>query len=149
MKKSLLLLASLILLFATSSCKSNMRRDAKRLSHKTEQCFSKVDINDPNNSENVEFEECYEELQELMDQYDKKYKNPEQSAKFAKIFLEELQKSDVPNEFKELYNYLYSLGEEEDDFFDDDILFDDQDDQNDQDDQDDQDTTNLKIDNVA
>lgn len=116
MKKLVSLLVVAVLLFSVTSCKSNMRRDVKRLAHKTEQCFSKVDINDPSNYENQEFTECYQELEELMTQYDKKYSDEQQSVKFGKMYLEELQKSDLPDEFKELFNFLYGMGNDNDDF---------------------------------
>ena len=124
MKKFFQLLMVAVVLVAFTSCKSNMRRDVKRLTHKTEQCFSKVDINDPTNMENEEFIECYDELEKLMTQYDQKYSNPEQSAKFGKMYLEELQKSNLSDDFKDLFGFLYGLGDESDDLMFDDDDFD-------------------------
>ena len=116
MKKLLTVLSVVLFVLTLSSCKSNMRRDVKRLTHKTEQCFSKVDMNDPSNLENEEFSKCYDELEALMTQYDEKYKDSVQSVKFGKMYLEELQKSNVPDEFKELFNFLYGLGSDSQDF---------------------------------
>ena len=112
MKRLLSLFAVVALLMSFTACKNNMRRDVKRLAHKTEQCFSKVDINDPMSSSNEEFSECYDELEELMAHYDTIYKGEEESVKFGRMYLEELQKTDIPQEFKDFFNFLYGLGDE-------------------------------------
>ena len=92
---------------------SRMKRDVKRLAHKTEQCFSKVDLNSPNNADNEEFTECYGKLEKLMNKLDKKYSSEEESLEFGRLYLEELQKSSLPDDFKELCSYLYDLGTDE------------------------------------
>ena len=53
MKKILTLLCISVLLTTLTSCKTNMRRDAKLLAHKTEQCFSLVGEDGPN-AENID-----------------------------------------------------------------------------------------------
>lgn len=116
MKKIVSLIAVVALVFAMTSCKSNMRRDVKRLTHKTEKCLAKVDVNDQSTVENEEFTQCYAELEELMNLYNEKYKDPEQSVKFGKMYLEELQKTDLPDELKEFFKFLYSLGSDSQDF---------------------------------
>ena len=110
MKKTLSVATVLVLLLSFTSCKSNMRRDVKRLTHKTEQCFSMVDINEIDSSSNDDFNECYEELQELMDQYDAKYKNEEESAKFSELFMEEIRKSKLSQDIKDTFEEIYNLG---------------------------------------
>ncbi len=73
MKRTLTLLIVVLLTFSFASCHKNMRRDVKRLAHKTEQCFSKADLNSIDNSENKEFNQCYSKLEKLMNKLDKKY----------------------------------------------------------------------------
>ncbi len=112
MKKivALLVVAATVVLF--SGCHRNMQRDVKRLTHKTVKCFSMVDPDQIDNTDNVEFNECYDELVDLMEKYDKKYSNPKDSEKFDKMYLEELRHSKLNEDFIELYEYLYSLGED-------------------------------------
>jgi DNA-binding transcriptional regulator GbsR (MarR family) len=112
MKKIYFLIIVLIAL-SVSSCQSNMRRDVKRLSHKTIQCFSKYDPSSNDSEAFEEFEECYDEVEELMEQYDEKYNNEKDATEFGRMYLKELNKSDkIPQEYKELYQLLYSLGED-------------------------------------
>ena len=110
MKRILTLLIVALLTFSFTSCHKNMRRDVKRLAHKTEQCFSKADLNSIDNSENKEFNQCYSKLEKLMNKLDKKYASEEESLEFGRLYLEELQQSSLPDDFKELCAYLYSLG---------------------------------------
>ena len=109
MKKHILLVSVLTASVILGSCTSNMRRDVKRLSHKTEKCFSLISDNflEENNTE--EFNKCYEQLEVLMNKYDKKYSNPQQSAEFSKLFIEEIRKSDLSDGVKEIFEQTYSL----------------------------------------
>ena len=107
MKRILTLLIVALLTFSFTSCHENMRRDVKRLAHKTEQCFSKADLNSIDNSENKEFNQCYSKLEKLMNKLDKKYASEEESLEFGRLYLEELQQSSLPDDFKELCAYLY------------------------------------------
>lgn len=108
---TILLVTGLTLCF--TSCQKNMQRDVKRLAHKTEQCFSLADPNSIDNSDNKEFNKCYGKLEKLMNKLDKKYASEEESLEFGRLYLEELQGSDLPDDFKELCTYLYSLGTDE------------------------------------
>lgn len=109
MKKHILLVSVLTASVILGSCTSNMRRDVKRLSHKTEKCFSLISDNflEENNTE--EFNKCYEQLEVLMNKYDKKYSNPQQSAEFSKLFIEEIRKSELSDGVKEIFEQTYSL----------------------------------------
>ena len=113
MKKSVFYIVIAIIVLSLTACNGSMKRDVKRLAHKTEKCFSMVDITDPDMVPSDEFNDCYEELEELMEEYDKKYSDPEASAEFGRLYLEELKKSDLPQEMKDLYSYIYDLGNNE------------------------------------
>ncbi len=112
MKKVLYFFALSAFLFSAVGCSNNMKRDVKRLSHKTTQCFSMIDASELLNPTD-EFNECYSELEKLMEMYNEKYSDPEQAREFGHMYLEELQKSDLPQEIKDLYGFLYELGEED------------------------------------
>ena len=43
MKKTLSAICIVVVIMTLSACKTNMRRDVKRLTHKTEQCYSIVE----------------------------------------------------------------------------------------------------------
>ena len=111
MKRLFYLLVAAAIAFSATSCSGSMKRDVKRLSHKTTQCFSMIDVTDPNVVPSDEFNECYSELEKLMEEYNDKYSSKEDQVKFGRMYLEELQNSDLPQEMKDLYNYLYNLGE--------------------------------------
>ena len=114
MKRAFTIVVLVALLSFLGGCQKSMHRDVKRLAHKTSQCFSKVSINDPANSENEEFNECYDKLEELMSEYDKKYSTEEEREEFGRMYLEELNKSDLPQEFREQFNCMYELLSSED-----------------------------------
>ncbi len=115
MKKALSLLALVAVITMLSSCKTNMRRDAKLLAHKTEQCFSLIDTTDPNpDSESIEkFNECYEDMESMMDKFDKKYKNEKNSAQFSKLFMEEIRKSNLSPDAKQTFEEIYAFASEQ------------------------------------
>lgn len=113
MKKILTLLCISVLLTTLTSCKTNMRRDAKLLAHKTEQCFSLVGEDGPN-AENIDkFNECYGEMEVLMDKFDKKYKNEKNSKKFSQLYLEEIRNSDLNEDVKQTFEEIYAFAAEQ------------------------------------
>lgn len=113
MKKILTLLCISVLLTTLSSCKTNMRRDAKLLAHKTEQCFSLVGEDGPN-AENIDkFNECYGEMEVLMDKFDKKYKKEKNSKKFSQLYLEEIRNSDLSEDVKQTFEEIYAFAAEQ------------------------------------
>ena len=112
MKKTLLFIGIVAAVLAFSSCKTNMRRDAKRLAHKTEQCFSIIEENDTDPDKINEFKECYDDMEKLMDKYDKKYSDEAASKKFSDIYMEEVRKSDLSDDIKETFEAIYSLNVE-------------------------------------
>lgn len=113
MKKILTLLCISVLLTTLTSCKTNMRRDAKLLAHKTEQCFSLVGEEGPN-AENIDkFNECYGEMEVLMDKFDKKYKKEKNSKKFSQLYLEEIRNSDLNEDVKQTFEEIYAFAAEQ------------------------------------
>lgn len=113
MKKILTLLCISVLLTTLTSCKTNMRRDAKLLAHKTEQCFSLVGEEGPN-AENIDkFNECYGEMEVLMDKFDKKYKKEKSSKKFSQLYLEEIRNSDLNEDVKQTFEEIYAFAAEQ------------------------------------
>lgn len=113
MKKILTLLCIGVLLTTLTSCKTNMRRDAKLLAHKTEQCFSLVGEEGPN-AENIDkFNECYGEMEVLMDKFDKKYKKEKNSKKFSQLYLEEIRNSDLNEDVKQTFEEIYAFAAEQ------------------------------------
>lgn len=113
MKKILTLLCISVLLTTLTSCKTNMRRDAKLLAHKTEQCFSLVGEDGPN-AENIDkFNECYGEMEVLMDKFDKKYKKEKSSKKFSQLYLEEIRNSDLNDDVKQTFEEIYAFAAEQ------------------------------------
>lgn len=113
MKKILTLLCISVLLTTLTSCKTNMRRDAKLLAHKTEQCFSLVGEDGPN-AENIDkFNECYGEMEVLMDKFDKKYKKEKNSKKFSQLYLEEIRNSDLNEDMKQTFEEIYAFAAEQ------------------------------------
>lgn len=113
MKKILTLLCITVLLTTLTSCKTNMRRDAKLLAHKTEQCFSLVGEDGPN-AENIDkFNECYGEMEVLMDKFDKKYKKEKSSKKFSQLYLEEIRNSDLNEDVKQTFEEIYAFAAEQ------------------------------------
>lgn len=113
MKKILTLLCISVLLTTLTSCKTNMRRDAKLLAHKTEQCFSLVGEDGPN-AENIDkFNECYGEMEVLMDKFDKKYKKEKNSKKFSQLYLEEIRNSDLNEDVKQTFEEIYAFAAEQ------------------------------------
>lgn len=113
MKKILTLLCITVLLTTLTSCKTNMRRDAKLLAHKTEQCFSLVGEDGPN-AENIDkFNECYGEMEVLMDKFDKKYKKEKNSKKFSQLYLEEIRNSDLNEDVKQTFEEIYAFAAEQ------------------------------------
>lgn len=113
MKKILTLLCISVLLTTLTSCKTNMRRDAKLLAHKTEQCFSLVGEDGPN-AENIDkFNECYGEMEVLMDKFDKKYKKEKNSKKFSQLYLEEIRNSDLSEDVKQTFEEIYAFAAEQ------------------------------------
>ena len=112
MKKTLLIIGIVAAVLVFSSCKTNMRRDAKRLAHKTEQCFSIIEENDTDPEIISEFKECYDDMEKLMDKYDKKYSGEAASKKFSEIYMEEVRKSDLSDDIKETFEAIYSLNVE-------------------------------------
>lgn len=109
MKKALSFVALAAILLTFSACKTNMRRDVKRLTHKTEQCFSIVEGVNVDAEILDKFNKCYADLQELMDGYDKKYSDKKTSEEFSKMFLEEIRKSELSSETKQTFEGIYSL----------------------------------------
>ena len=99
-------------LLTFSSCKTNMRRDAKLLAHKTEQCFSYFDQDNPTVENKAKFEECYSDMEEMMDTFDKKYKNERSSKKFSELYLEEVRKSDLNDDVKKIIEGIYELADQ-------------------------------------
>lgn len=98
-----------------SSCKTNMRRDAKLLAHKTEQCFSLIN---PNKAETdaeslTKFNECYDEMESMMDKFDRKYKNEKNSKKFSELFIEEIRKSNLDENTKQTFEEIYAFAAEQ------------------------------------
>ena len=113
MKKILTLLCISVLLTTLTSCKTNMRRDAKLLAHKTEQCFSLVGEDGPN-AENIDkFNECYGEMEVLMDKFEKKYKKEKSSKKFSQLYLEEIRNSDLNEDVKQTFEEIYAFAAEQ------------------------------------
>lgn len=98
-------------MLTASSCHSNINRDVKRLTHKAEQCFSLINDNVTDEEHLNQFNSCYEELNELMDQCDKKYKGKKESEQFNKKFREEIMKADISDNMKEIIEGVYSLGD--------------------------------------
>jgi hypothetical protein len=114
MKKILTLLCITVLLTTLTSCKTNMRRDAKLLAHKTEQCFSLIDTTEeaPSDESKAKFSECYNEMEQMMDKYDNKYKNDKSSRKFSEMYLEEIRKTDLNEDIKNTFEDIYSMANE-------------------------------------
>ncbi len=110
MKKAISIVGIAAILIMFTACKSNMRRDVKRLAHKTEQCFSIMEDNENVDSETLDkFNKCYADLEDLMNSFDKKYSDPKASKDFSEMFIEEIRKSDMSNETKETFEQVYSL----------------------------------------
>lgn len=108
MKKLFTLLVLSIVVLSLSSCKHNIKRDAKRAAHKTEQCFMMIDVNQPD-PDNKEFNECYDDLIDLMVVYDSIYKIEGKTEEFNNLYIEELKKTDLPQDTKDLIIELISL----------------------------------------
>ncbi len=87
---------------------AQMMEDAKILADRTAECLSLVDFNDTLAivSPNPEADSCLIALQELMDQYDQKYSDSVSSVFFGTLYIEALQKTDIPQELKDLYTEL-------------------------------------------
>lgn len=113
MKKRITLLALSALLLTVGACKSDMERDAKLLAQRTCDCFSLLDINDPS-ADTRSFDSCYSVLESVMEEYDKKYSGEKESQEFGRLFLDEMKNSDMPEGFKELYEFMYEVGVKED-----------------------------------
>ena len=109
MKKKLSIALISLSFIILSSCNSSMQRDVKRLAHKTEQCFSMIDGASIDDTKKDEFESCYEGMEKLMDKYDKKYHDEKKSVEFSKLFLEEIRKSDVPDDVKNMIEEIYAI----------------------------------------
>ena len=84
---------------------AQMMDDAAMLAERTAECLSLVDFNDTSAiiSPNLEADSCLLELQKLMDQFDQKYSDSVSSVLFGHLYLEALQKTDIPEDLKELY----------------------------------------------
>ena len=111
MKKIVSLIALVVAITMMTSCKTNMRRDAKLLAHKTEQCFSLIDLNNITSEDKQKFDECYTEMEVMMEKFDKRYKSDAKSQEFSKIFIEEIQKSDLDSEIKQIFSEIYALND--------------------------------------
>ena len=109
MKKALSILGIAAILLTFTACKTNMRRDVKRLTHKTEQCFSIVNGIDMEAETLDKFNSCYDDLEELMNEYDQKYSDDKSSKEFSKMFMEEIRKSDLNDDTKEMFEQIYSF----------------------------------------
>ncbi|MCR4816444.1 MAG: hypothetical protein K5842_04585 [Bacteroidales bacterium] len=109
MKKQFLLLCIAVAAISLISCNSSMRRDVKRLTHKTEQCFSMVNGDTLDEGMRDEFNSCYEELESLMDKYDKKYKEATKSNEFSQLYIEEIRKSNMSDEVKNMFEQIYAI----------------------------------------
>ena len=109
MKKTLSTICIVVVIMTLSACKTNMRRDVKRLTHKTEQCYSIVEGKEVDAEILDKFNSCYTELEELMNEYDKQYSVEKSSKAFSAMFIEEVRKSDMSNETKQMFENVYSL----------------------------------------
>ena len=112
MKKILLLAVFATAVFMFSSCKTNMRRDAKLLAHKTEQCFSIISDEGITADNKAKYYDCYAELEEMMDTFDKKYKKEKSAKRFNDLFLEEIRKSDLDDKSKEIIENVYNIADQ-------------------------------------
>ena len=113
MKKTLTLLCITVLLTTFTSCKTNMRRDAKLLAHKTEQCFSFMTEEEPDSETVAKFNDCYSEMEQLMNKLDKKYKNEKSSKRFSELYLEEIRKSKLNDDVKQTFEEIYAFANEQ------------------------------------
>lgn len=109
MKKTLTIVGIAAIFLTFSACKTNMRRDVKRLTHKTQQCFSIVEGKDVDVETLNKFNNCYKDLEELMNGYDQKYSDQKSSEEFSKMFLEEIHKSKLSDDTKQTFEDIYSL----------------------------------------
>ena len=109
MKKSLILAGILIFAGLMASCGSSMEKDAKNYAKKTAQCLANVDINDPASMESAEFEACSKEMETLEKQLDEKYKTDEEKEQLGKLYLEELLKSDLSQDWKDYFQFIFEL----------------------------------------
>ena len=109
MKKTLSTICIVVVIMTLSACKTNMRRDVKRLTHKTEQCYSIVEGKEVDAEILDKFNSCYTELEELMNEYDKKYSDEKSSKAFSAMFIEEVRKSNMSDETKQMFENVYSL----------------------------------------
>ena len=109
MKKSLILAGILFFAGLMASCGSSMEKDAKNYAKKTAQCLANVDINDPASMESAEFEACSKEMETLEKQLDEKYKTDEEKEQLGKLYLEELLKSDLSQDWKDYFQFIFEL----------------------------------------
>lgn len=112
MKKIILFLGIIAMTTGLMSCKSNMRRDVKRLVHKTEQCYSIIDTEVIEDGDMDSFNECYKELEVMMNKYDAKYKDKEASDEFNGLFREEIKKSDLSDDIRQSFEMFFMMNDE-------------------------------------
>ena len=90
---------------------AEVRQDVHRLVSKTEQCYANVH-NDLLDSLDVDyFTKCNDELMEMLDDIDKKYKDPKDRRKFDSTFFEEIDRSDLDNDIISMMQELYGMNE--------------------------------------
>lgn len=86
-------------------------QDVHRLVSKTEQCYANVH-NDLIDSLDVDyFTKCNDELMEMLDDIDKKYKDPKDRRKFDSTFFDEIGRSGLDNDIISMMEELYGMNE--------------------------------------
>lgn len=116
MKKSIFIAAlSALMLSACNSSISDIQinQDVHRVVAKAEQCYANVH-NDLLDSLDLEyFSSCNEELQDMLSDTYKKYKKDEDRRKFDSIFMVEIQKKDIDNDFISVMLEIYGMNYDE------------------------------------
>lgn len=112
MKRTIMIAVFTALSFAAcnnSVDEAQMHQDVHRIVAKTEQCYANVH-DDLIDSLDVDyFGKCSDELNNMMDDIYKKYKNEKDRRMFDSLFMIEIQKSNIDNDYISLMQEIWNM----------------------------------------
>ncbi|MBQ6955257.1 MAG: hypothetical protein IJP80_01410 [Bacteroidales bacterium] len=115
MKRIIMIAALTAIVFAAcnnSIDETTMRQDVHRIVAKTEQCYANVHNDLIDSLDEEYFASCNDELNEMMADNYKKYRKEEDRRKFDSIFFEEIQNSNIENDYISLMLEIYGMNED-------------------------------------